>query len=286
MKTQNILRTSYLDLLFENRNKEYGSYILRRYANRTGLLSLTVVMALLVIGLLLGIVVKLSPAAQPRIITDVNHGPIIMTPLEMPQPAQNIPLQEPVQKAPAIAPAEKFVVPVITDDPVIPPDDVLKDVSTFKDKLTGPVTYEGIEDGTETARSKERPEAGGGGMIKTVEDKGNAVDPKKVYHTVSAMPEFPGGQEALRAYLQSKLRYPEAAIDAGIGGMVLVEFVVNEQGSIEQEVVIKGIGGGCDREALRVVKAMPRWTPGKVGDRPVKVLYKLPLTFNLQHQIR
>lgn len=97
------------------------------------------------------------------------------------------------------------------------------------------------------------------------------------------MPEFPGGYAAMRAYLKSELHYPAMARSATIQGKVWIEFIVNKQGEISDVKVVRGIGGGCDEEALRVVLQMPQWKPGKQHGRPVNVLYHLPVAFILQN---
>lgn len=282
MKTENMPRANYLDMLFENRNRQYGSYVLRRDANRIRLLSLLTVIGVFIAGILISYWIKSSPAtATSSIIPDVFHGPVVMTPVGLPQPKPEPLPPEPAGQTPAAA-TEKFTKPVITNDLVIPPDDILKDISTFKDKLAGPVHHEGVEGGIVIAKSDKLPDVSGSGILKAKDIGGDGVvDTKQIYRTVSVMPEFPGGGAALRDYLKNRLRYPEAAIDAQISGTVLVEFVVNELGGIEQAVVVKSIGGGCDQEALRVINAMPRWSPGKVGDRAVKTRYKLPVSFRI-----
>jgi protein TonB len=94
---------------------------------------------------------------------------------------------------------------------------------------------------------------------------------------VEQMPQF----DELNQYLSTHLRYPEAAKENNIQGRVSVEFVVNEDGSISNARVLRGIGGGCDQEALRVVNAMPKWKPGKQNGKAVKVYFVLPIVFVL-----
>ncbi len=95
------------------------------------------------------------------------------------------------------------------------------------------------------------------------------------------MPEFPGGTSALMRFMQMNLRYPDMAREMGISGKVYCRFVVDEQGEITDVKVLKGIGHGLDQEAVRVVKMMPRWIPGKMNKKPVKVQYVLPVKFVL-----
>lgn len=284
MKTENMLRANYLDLLFQNRNKQYGSYVLRRDANRIRLLSLFTVFGLFIVGIFISYWIKSNtPAATNHMDTQIIHDPVVMTTIVLPERQPEPVLPEPAGSAPAAA-TEKFTPPIITNEPVIAEEDILKDINTFEDKLAGNLHYEGDAGGLLIAKQDALPNIGGNGILNGTNNGSGteADDSKKVYQTVSVMPEFPGGSAALRAYLKKGLNYPEAAIYAQISGTVLVEFVVNEHGAIEQAVVIKGIGGGCDQEALRVINAMPRWSAGKVGDKTVKTRYKLPITFHIR----
>jgi protein TonB len=96
------------------------------------------------------------------------------------------------------------------------------------------------------------------------------------------MPDYPGGQEELYKYLQKNIRYPEMARSNGIQGTVYVQFVVNKYGKIKDAKVLRGIGGGCDEEAIRVVMGMPDWKPGKQNGLAVPVYFNLPVKFTLQ----
>jgi protein TonB len=100
---------------------------------------------------------------------------------------------------------------------------------------------------------------------------------------VEQMPEFPGGEDALIRYLQKNIRYPSYAAENEIEGSVQVEFIVNEDGSIQNTKVVKGIKGGCDEEALRLVKSMPKWKPGKQGGHSVRSYYTVFIPFNLNY---
>ncbi len=100
--------------------------------------------------------------------------------------------------------------------------------------------------------------------------------------SVDEMPEFPGGQAALFAFLSKQMNYPVMAIEAGIKGVVYIGFVVEKDGSITDIHLMRGIGGGCDEEAMRVVQMMPLWKPGKQFSRTVRVQYTLPVRFVLQ----
>jgi protein TonB len=93
------------------------------------------------------------------------------------------------------------------------------------------------------------------------------------------MPEFIGGDNALMAFLKKNIKYPAKALKANIQGVVMINFVVHTDGSIRKAKVTKGIGGGCDEEALRVIKKMPKWKPGRQGGNNVPVYFDVPINF-------
>jgi protein TonB len=99
---------------------------------------------------------------------------------------------------------------------------------------------------------------------------------------VEQMPEFIGGDDALMAFLQKNIKYPAKALKNNIQGVVMINFVVHTDGSIRKVNVTKGIGGGCDEEALRVVKKMPKWKPGRQGGKNVPVYFDIPVNFKIE----
>ena len=110
---------------------------------------------------------------------------------------------------------------------------------------------------------------------------GEESDEDEIFQVVEQMPEFPGGMEALLQYLGKNIKYPDYARDNNIQGKSIIEFVVNRDGSIVDPKVIKSLDPSCDKEAMRVIKAMPKWTPGKQRGKPVRVKYTVPVTFRL-----
>jgi protein TonB len=102
-----------------------------------------------------------------------------------------------------------------------------------------------------------------------------------VFFIVEEMPEFPGGDAALRAYIANSVKYPQIAQENGIQGKVYVNFVVGKDGSISQAKIARGVDPSLDKEALRVVNSLPKWKPGKQGGKPVRVSYTVPINFVL-----
>ena len=103
-----------------------------------------------------------------------------------------------------------------------------------------------------------------------------------VYTIVEEMPRYPGGEDAMLRYLGANVNYPDSAKANGIGGIVYCSFTVDTTGMIQDTEVLRGIGGGCNEEAIRVVNAMPRWNPGKQRGQYVNVRYTIPIRFVLR----
>ena len=109
----------------------------------------------------------------------------------------------------------------------------------------------------------------------------NPDQPDVIFDVVETMPEFPGGMDSLMAYLSRTIKYPEEARENGIQGKVYAQFVVQKDGSLSDIKVIRGIGGGCDEEAVNAIKNMPNWKPGTQRGKNVNVRFILPVNFKL-----
>lgn len=104
----------------------------------------------------------------------------------------------------------------------------------------------------------------------------------EIFTVVESMPEFPGGEAAMMSFIAKNIKYPGFARESGIQGRVFVNFVVEPSGLVSNVKILRGIGGGCDEEAIRVVQSMPKWTPGKQRGKAVRVSFNLPVRFTLQ----
>jgi len=114
-----------------------------------------------------------------------------------------------------------------------------------------------------------------------VEEDDEEQEEAQIFTVVEAMPGFPGGEAARIKYLNNNIKYPQMARESGIQGRVFVTFVVEKDGSVTDVRVLRGIGGGCDEEAIRVIKNMPKWQPGKQRGKPVRVQFNMPILFKL-----
>ena len=115
-----------------------------------------------------------------------------------------------------------------------------------------------------------------------VEVEEEDVSEQEIFQIVEEMPAYPGGEQKLMEYVAKNIKYPQIARETGIQGRVFVSFVVEPDGSVSNVKVLRGIGGGCDEEAMRVVKSLPKWKPGKQRGKAVRVSYMLPVNFKLQ----
>ena len=111
-----------------------------------------------------------------------------------------------------------------------------------------------------------------------IEDK---IDELEIVLSAEKMPEFPGGQNALKSFLKANIKYPQLANEIGISGTVHISFVVEPDGSLTHIEILKSIGGGCDEEALRVINLMPRWIPAEQGIRKVRFKLSIPIVFKI-----
>jgi len=268
MDVNKLQNASYLDILFEGRNKKYGSYELRtNYPKRIK----RSMLALVVVGLLIGgyygfAAIKPKPKTVERPIlkevTLAEPPPIDETKPPPPPP--------PAAPPPPVKPTVKFTPPVIKENEEVREDEVIAE--TPREETPGPKTQEGDVDGIEAPID---PGSGTGNQLTETP----ARDPNKIETVVDQQPEFPGD---VRRYLADKLQYPDQAREAGIEGRVVVKFVVDEEGRISQATIAKSLGGGCDEEALRVVRGMPRWKPARLNGEAVKAYFQLPIKFTLE----
>lgn len=258
------------DIVFEKRNKTYGAYRLRReYQGNVQRATLIGVGIFLLIFCLPELYARLNPAPETDDIGfEVEFTPVNIKPEATPTPPV-------VETPPPAVNTVRALPPVVLPDEQVIHEHQPPTVEKFEEAQPGQETVEG-----ESASVIVVPpaEVAGTGKETLVE-----VSPEveKEFLFAEQQPEFVGGQRAFAEYLRKNLRYPREAARAGIQGKVFLEFSVGPDGAIERARVIKGIGFGCDEEALRVIGQMPDWMPGRQSGRPVRVKYTLPIAFQL-----
>ena len=276
MDTNKILQADVLDILFDNRNKAYGAYELRKNYHKRLKKSMMIVTTLLLITVSAPIVASMFD--KPIVIDLPNDEPRIIKNVEVIIP------KEPEPKVPEAKPL-KPTDPVNTIANTTPIIEVANEVNdadlpptkeALKDAVSGIENKEG--EGTEVL---DLPNNDGEGTAVIPQEP--APNDNEIFDDVdvSQMPEFPGGEEELMRYLAQNIQYPKQALDGNTEGRVLIGFVVNKEGEIDDVKVLRSIGDGCDEEAVRVIHKMPKWKPGKNNGKLVNVFYNLPVTFQL-----
>ncbi|QJB33799.1 energy transducer TonB [Chitinophaga oryzae] len=280
MESAKIPGNDFLDILFEGRNKDYGAYALRnRYDRRVrNAVMGTASIVLVVMG---GYVLNNTLMAH-----DVVNRPVVLEtptmidPLDEPLPDPVLPPPPPVQAAPPpAAPTVDFASLVVAPDRDVRPEEEPPRISDIGNNAIGFENREGDPNG--------RPEGLDDlkGPTTGVVDMPVAPEREEILSFVEIMPEFPGGEAALFKYLKKNLMYPHMAQENGVGGTVFVQFVVSRDGSISDvKTVGAAKGAGLEEEAMRVVRKMPGWKPGKQNGKPVTVLYNLPIRFQIENQ--
>jgi periplasmic protein TonB len=256
MATQFNSDGSFNELVFENRNKEYGAYVIRKSHNETITKSLLITLSGICALLLLTMLFTNNEELVPDII--VNNLPPVL-------PGIEVNIKPPVEK-PKVEPPKapehqntQTVAFVASDD---------KNDQMNKTNADMNISTQNFDKGTDS--SYHEPE------VATLVIK-KPVDPTPVVYATE-MPEL----KNMNQFISDNLRYPSLAIEKGTAGVVYVSFVVERDGSVTDVQLLRGIGDGCEQEAMRVVKAMPKWKPGKNHGEPVRVLFNLPVKFRLQ----
>lgn len=251
------------ELVFANRNKAYGAYVLRTEYTKTAANALLLALGLFTLLISGPVIIKLLNPGE----NSTFDKPVEVTvDLKEPPPLdKNEPPPPPPPPPPPTIETVKFTPPVVVDREIEdeeqpPPQEQLSETNV------GVVTQEGDENATELP--PEEPVAD--------------PDAGKVFTYVEEMPTFPGGDQALFEYIQKNIKYPALARENGITGRVFVGFVVGKEGKIREVKVIRGLWSGCDDEAVRVIKSMPDWKPGKQNGRAVDVSYTVPINFTLK----
>jgi periplasmic protein TonB len=266
MKLSTLSSYNLDEVVFENRNKLYGAYALRKSYDShliKAILGSLAFFLLLYFGLYLKSAIV--PASHPIVIDDpivFEKGNIEIV-IELPPPPQ-----APVTRVqPRTDHGELQIVarppqPIVVTPPSQPASVTPPGTGTVETAITPPGTITGTNTITFPPVEVDPPEPA------TIEN-------------LQFMPEFPGGMDALEQYLQNNLEYPDQAYSIGLTGRVVVSFVIGKDGVIKDIKILQSLGFGCDEEAKRVVERMPKWKPGKQNGRDVAVRYTLPIRFAL-----
>ena len=272
-----LISRDWTEMVFEGRNKEYGAYRLRKNAGKRNLYSLiTIFIAALAIWGGISLVKFVESRTKSVAQTSVAELSALNQPKKKAEVKQQkkVQLEQPEKVVERVKSSVKFTAPVIKKDDEVKPEDELK----TQDELMSTKTAIGALDvkGNDDAN----------GEVLKIKEAVAQPEPKpeveKVFDVVEQMPSFPGGPSALMEWLSNNVKYPVVAQENGVQGRVVVSFVVERDGSITDVKVVRGVDPSLDKEASRVVRAMPRWIPGKQNGSAVRVKYNVPVAFRLQ----
>ena len=277
MSKIDLISSDWVDLVFEGRNKAYGAYRLRKSTTKRNILAMVAVVILLVVAFIILTVKNFVDEQRAKVaMTQVAELTNYDQPKKNAEVKQKKVEVEPERVVERVKSSIKFTAPVIKKDEEVKPDEELK----TQDELMSTKTAIGSFDvkGNDDAN---------GEILKAKEVIAEPEPPKheeenKVFDIVEQQPLFPGGPAALMKYLSENTKYPVVAQENGVQGRVTVQFVVEKDGSISDVHVLRGVDPSLDKEAVRVVKSMPRWTPGKQNGITVRVNYRVPVLFRLQ----
>lgn len=269
----------WCDIVFDGKNKEYGAYQLRATSvkrHTKALLSVVIVLALILTAIIL-VMTGVFKSADEDINAKNEQEEVVMAPEDIPEEEEqmDIPEQKPeeVQAEEEVAATQavtevKIVEIVDKDREVKDQEQVLENTAQL-----GADDHKGVEN-----VNRDR-------VVKEVVEEKPVEKPKEEGPLSVAMveqkPSFPGGESAMYKWLQDNIIYPAAASEEGVQGKVTVQFIVEKDGSITHVQVVRGKHPALDAEAARVIRKMPRWTPGRNNGQPVRVTYHLPVQFKL-----
>lgn len=277
MSKIDLISSDWVDLVFEGRNMAYGAYRLRKSTTKRNILAMVAVVLLLIVAFIILTVKNFVDEQRAKVaMTQVAELTNYKQPEKKAEVKQKKVEVEPERVVERVKSSIKFTAPVIKKDEEVKPDEELK----TQDELMSTKTAIGTFDvkGNDDAN---------GEVLKAKEVIAEPEPPKheeenKVFDIVEQQPLFPGGPAALMKYLSEHTKYPVVAQENGVQGRVTVQFVVEKDGSISDVHVLRGVDPSLDKEAVRVVKSMPRWTPGKQNGINVRVNYRVPVLFRLQ----
>ena len=263
--------SEWCQLIFEGKNQAYGAYKMRANSTKRHNLAMFAVLVIALIGFTIPTLLKLATPKQKEVMTEVTT----LSKLEEPEIKQEeMKRVEPVAPPPpALKSSIKFTAPVIKKDEEGHEDNEIKsqeEVTSTKVAISiADVKGNDEENGADIADLKQ--------VVTQAEP-----EPEKVFDMVEQMPAFPGGMQELMVYLGKNIKYPTIAQENGTQGRVIIQFVVERDGTISDVRVARGVDPYLDKEAVRVVKSMPKWIPGKQNGKAVRVKFTVPVMFRLQ----
>ena len=262
------------DMVFENRNQAYGAYELRK--NYRNYLTRAMLFGAGFFLLIFGSAYTFSNYILPKILNSDKNVEIILKDIDQPEdvtPPEVLPPPPPPVTPPIEMAQEKFLPPESKVDDEV----VNEEPPPVQEKLENAIISNRTVEGTESPDAFTPPPPPAITVIIDVPEP----EETKVFTKVEQDPEYVGGLAEMYKYLYANIKYPAAAVRGNISGKVYLRFVVEKDGSIGAVDLTKGIGFGCDEEAIRVIKSMPKWNPGRQNGKAVRVFFSMPVTYKL-----
>ena len=279
----NLSSREWCDLVFEGKNKDFGAYVIRTESTKRHNLAVlwALIGAVAVAALSFGLVKANRYLEERRLagLQDQKTYIVDFTPeAEEQQPEQQIiEPEEPEVLEEVLSSVKVTELQIVEDDKVQPEDEILTQEEIEEtNKAFGQTNVDGGRD----ERDKFQTAVNDVVVEKPVEKPKEAE--VQVFRSVEQMPQFPGGEAALMKFLQSHINYPPMAVENGVQGRVVVQFVVDKTGKVGEVMVVRNVDKDLDKEAVRVCKSLPKFTPGRQNGQAVAVWYTLPVTFKLQ----
>ena len=279
-----LIDPKWVDMVFEKKNKEYGAYQLRKGTSSRNIRSIIilVIAAGLVGGFLAYKVHADKVAEEQRAYMEALELSKLQEQAKKEQKKEEKKIQpkvEPKKEIPEVRESQKFTAPVIKKDELVKEENQVKQMDALKkDVAVSNQDQEGTKDRTVEAVRNDIAVNVPPPPVEKKEEVKQVVE-NKVFDIAEQMPSFKGN---VNQWLASNLSYPAVAAENGVQGRVIVQFVVEKDGSVSNVQVVRSVDPALDREAVRVVKGMPKWNPGMNNGQPARVKYTLPVTFKLQ----
>ena len=284
MATQiNLSSREWCDLVFEGKNKDFGAYVIRTESpNRHNKAVLWTLIGTIIFGLITFGLVKANQYLEERRIAEL--GEQVVVPIDYSEEADEPKQDFLEEEKPEVLPEEEVLntiqvteLQIVEDDQVRPEDEIITQEEIIAS--TAAVGATNFDQGTNDLNVTNTHPSD----VVIVEPKPVLDDkPEEIFHSVEQMPQFPGGDAALMKYLASHINYPPMAAENNVQGKVILQFVVGKDGRVGEVLVARSVDKDLDKEAMRVVKSLPKFTPGRQNGRPVSVWYTLPVQFKLQ----
>ena len=264
----------WCELIFKDRNKEYGAYDMRLDTPKRHNLATLIVIVVVILVITLPMLIKfITPEKENKIVVNEVTTLAKLPEAEIKRNEELQPMMKPTTPPPPLKSTIKFTAPVIKKDEEVGEEDEIKSQDELAARGNVAISIADVKGNDEID----------GQVIADFKDfVAPEVEEEEVYIIVEQMPGFPGGEEALLKYISDHIEYPTMAVERGIEGRVTVRFVVNKDGYVQDVTVIRGVHELLDKEAVRVIQSLPRWNPGKQNGVAVAVYYNVPVNFTLQ----